>query len=97
MSIFKMDSTKKETRCFWKINIQPEMFKMKLEDILDKNAVSIKGKSLIPTKITIDVQHISTNPPIIQPDWYKIDGKWNHCITVFDGSEIKRYVNGKLQ
>jgi len=30
----------------------------------------------------------------IQRNWYKINDKWYHCITLPDGS---RYVDGKLQ
>jgi len=29
-------------------------------------------------------------------DWYPIDGKWHHCCSVFDGDNVKRYVDGKL-
>jgi len=91
-----LDSTKKETRAFWKINIHPEMLKMKLEDILEVNSVSMNGKLIVPTKVTIDVQHISSNPPV-QPNWYLVDGAWHNCVTVFDGKEAKCYVDGELQ
>jgi len=30
----------------------------------------------------------------IQPDWYKINNIWYHCVTLEDGS---RYVNGIKQ
>lgn len=30
----------------------------------------------------------------IQPHWYKIEGKWYHCVTLDNG---ERYVNGELQ
>ena len=31
---------------------------------------------------------------LIQPNWYKINGMWYHCLTTMDG---KRYINGALQ
>ena len=30
----------------------------------------------------------------IQPNWYFIESKWYHCITLGNG---ERYINGKLQ
>ena len=29
-------------------------------------------------------------------DWYLIDGKWRHCVWVYDGGKLKQFVDGVL-
>jgi len=33
----------------------------------------------------------------IYPNWYKINNRWYHCITVYTEDGWKRYIDGKEQ
>jgi len=32
---------------------------------------------------------------IVAPNWFKIEGKWYHCIIDIVGNTAKHYINGK--
>ena len=33
---------------------------------------------------------------VIVPNWFKIEGKWYHCVAAEEGNELKHYVDGKF-